>query len=398
MLEAPNSLFSIPIFFLFSAFSLTSGSTYNVLDYGAKSGGEIDSSKAFLDTWAAACTSTTSPLLYVPAGTFLLGSKTTFDGVDCKNSVTVQIDGTLVAPSDYTVVGNDGNWIVFEQTNGIVLTGGTFDGRGADLWSCKHAGNQCPVGATNLAFYDSNNIQISGVTSVNSQIFHVIIQECTNVNIKGLTISAPGDSPNTDGIHLAKSSNVNVTGSTIATGDDCISISSGIYNVWIEDIQCGPGHGISIGSLGAEPNEEGVQNVTVKHCTIQETLNGVRIKTWARPSTSYVKQVIFQNVTMVNAGNPIIIDQNYSPGSPDVGDSSGVEISGVTFQYIRGTSSTKAAISINCSPSKPCWGITLQDIDLTSGDQPAEVSCSNVYGSNVGTVVPAGCINKSIGK
>ncbi|CAI9108342.1 OLC1v1007912C1 [Oldenlandia corymbosa var. corymbosa] len=395
MVVAPKSLFSIPILLLFSTFSLASSrASFNVLDYGAKMGGKIDSSKAFLDTWQAACASTTSSVVYVPKGTFLLGSKTTFAGAFCKNNVAMQIDGTLVAPSDYRVIGDDGHWIVFWQTNGMVLRGGILDGRGANLWNCKKAGKQCPIGVTNLAFSNSNNVQIRGVTSINSQMFHVVIHECTNVNIKGFRISAPGDSRNTDGIHLSRSSNVIVTGSTISTGDDCISISPGSSNVLVENIFCGPGHGISIGSIGAQHNEGGVQNVTVRHCTIQNTQNGVRIKTWAKPSSAYVKKVIFQNVTMVNAGNPIIIDQNYRSN----GQTSGVQISGVTFQHIRGTSSTKDGISINCSRSKPCKGITLHNINLSFGGQPGGTSCSNVFGRNVGTVVPAGCIKKSTWK
>ncbi|KAE9451851.1 hypothetical protein C3L33_16248, partial [Rhododendron williamsianum] len=80
------------------------------------------------------------------------------------------------------------------------------------------------------------------------------------------------------------SSGVTVLNSRIATGDDCISIGPGSSNLWIENVACGPGHGISIGSLGWELQEPGVQNVTVKTVTFTSTSNGVRIKTWGRPS------------------------------------------------------------------------------------------------------------------
>jgi len=56
-----------------------------------------------------------------------------------------------------------------------------------------------------------------------------------------------------------------------------------------------------------------VQNVTVKSATFTGTENGVRIKSWARPSNGFVRNVIFQHLTMVNAQNPIIIDQKYCP-------------------------------------------------------------------------------------
>jgi len=76
----------------------------------------------------------------------------------------------------------------------------------------------------------------------------------------------------------------------------------------------------SIGSLGKESQEKGVENVTVKWAAFTGTTNGLRIKTWGRPSDGFVKGVVFEHVTMQNVDNPIIIDQNYCPddkGCPD---------------------------------------------------------------------------------
>lgn len=54
--------------------------------------------------------------------------------------------------------------------------------------------------------------------------------------------------------------------------------------------------------------------MTVKSVTFTGTENGVRIKTWARPSHGFVRGVLFQHLQMVNVQNPVIIDQNYCPG------------------------------------------------------------------------------------
>jgi polygalacturonase len=75
-------------------------------------------------------------------------------------------------------------------------------------------------------------------------MFHIVIDKCNNVRVQEVKISAAGNSPNTDGIHVELSSSVNILNSNIATGDDCISIGPGTTNLWIEDIVCGPGHGI----------------------------------------------------------------------------------------------------------------------------------------------------------
>ena len=75
-------------------------------------------------------------------------------------------------------------------------------------------------------------------------MFHVVIDGCHNMKLDGIRVSASGKSPNTDGIHLQSSSGVTVLNSHISTGDDCISMGPGNSNVWIENIACGPGHGI----------------------------------------------------------------------------------------------------------------------------------------------------------
>lgn len=69
----------------------------------------------------------------------------------------------------------------------------------------------------------------------------------------------------------------------------------------------------SIGSLGKDPIEDGVENVTVKSCGFINTQNGVRIKSWGRPSSGFARNIRFQHITVTNVHNPIIIDQNYCP-------------------------------------------------------------------------------------
>lgn len=66
----------------------------------------------------------------------------------------------------------------------------------------------------------------------------------------------------------------------LSTGDDCISIQTGCSSIFIRDVICGPGHGISIGSLGKDNTRACVSNVTVRDVKMHDTLNGVRIKTW----------------------------------------------------------------------------------------------------------------------
>ena len=66
-----------------------------------------------------------------------------------------------------------------------------------------------------------------------------------------------------------------------------------------------------------ETEEDGVHNVTVKSSIFTGTQNGVRIKSWGRPSNESATKVYFQHIIMNNMKNPIIIDQNYCPHLKD---------------------------------------------------------------------------------
>lgn len=151
-------MFLILTFTLFY-YSLTSilaaNPTFNVNSYGAKSDGKSDSTRAFLSAWGAACATTAPATIYVPPGRFLLRNAI-FEGKSCKNNaITIRIDGTLVAPSDYNVIGNSGSWLKFERVTGVSINGGTLDGEGSSLWACKNSGKSCPKGVTvrNPTFY-----------------------------------------------------------------------------------------------------------------------------------------------------------------------------------------------------------------------------------------------------
>lgn len=136
---------------LYLATANAAAASYNVVSFGAKPDGRTDSTKAFLSAWNKACTSRNPAAIYVPQGRFLLGSAT-FQGKYCKG-VSITIDGTLVAPSDYRVIGKSENWLLFENVDGVSIHGGVLDAQGKSLWNCKNSGHgNCPTGATVRTF------------------------------------------------------------------------------------------------------------------------------------------------------------------------------------------------------------------------------------------------------
>ncbi|KAJ1414427.1 Pectin lyase fold/virulence factor [Sesbania bispinosa] len=374
--------------------TLAKSTIYNVVDFGANPNGQNDSTEAFLSAWNKACGSPNPTAIYVPQGQFLLGSSMRFSGQYCgNNAISITIDGTLVAPSDYSVIGGAGYWLTFDQVSGVSIHGGVLDGQGTSLWDCKTSGKtNCPIGASTIGLIDSENIVITGLTSLNSQLFHILINGSHNIKMHGVTIMADGNSPNTDGIHIQYSSDVTILKPRIRTGDDCISIGPGTSNLHIEDVACGPGHGISIGSLGWYLNEPGVKNVTVKKATFSKTQNGFRIKSWGRPSIGFVRHVHFAHAIMEDVQNPIVIDQNYCPfyeGCPS--EASGIIVGDVSYKDIQGTSATKVAVRFDCSSVHPCKRIRLEDLKLTYKDQVPQALCNHAGGTALGTVQPESC-------
>ncbi|WOH15657.1 hypothetical protein DCAR_0935200 [Daucus carota subsp. sativus] len=365
----------------------------NVLRLGARADGRTDVSKVFLRAWNSACASTRPAQIYVPRGRYLIRGPIVFSGHNCKHSMFIRIQGTIVASTNYNLIATNGNWIKFENVNGLSISGGIIDAKGAALWNCKKSGNNCPAGATSIGFYSSTNVVVSRLTSINSQMFHMIVYKCRTVRLRGIKILALGSSPNTDGINVQLSSGVSIFNSRISTGDDCVSIGPGTTNTWIENVFCGPGHGISIGSLGWDLHEPGVQNLTVKSVAFRNSDNGVRIKTWARSSNGFVRDVLFKNIAMSNVKNPILIDQDYCPNNQDCpGKVSGIKISNVRYQDIRGSSATPIAVQLQCSKKYPCSGIRLQDVVLTYKNQAAKASCANAGGTASGVIKPSGCL------
>lgn len=72
---------------------------------------------------------------------------------------------------------------------------------------------------------------------------------------------------------------------------------------------------------------------------------------------------------------------------------SGVKISRVRFEEIRGSSSSAVAINLVCSSSNPCLGITLRDIKLSYLKGSATSSCINAAGTASGFVIPRSCLS-----
>ncbi|CAH8361510.1 unnamed protein product [Eruca vesicaria subsp. sativa] len=371
---------------------------FDVRNYSARCDGQRDNTFAFTGAWNDACQWTGErSTVYIPAGIFYL-RQVTFAG-PCKSNITFVINGTLLAPRNPHAIKQE-EWIVFKYVDNLTVTGGgLLDGQGSYSWPL----NDCSKNAScrplpmNMAFEFVRFSRINGIRSLNSKMGHFNLFSVENFNITDVTITAPGDSPNTDGIKIGRSKDMHISNVTIGTGDDCIAILDGNTNLEISNVRCGPGHGISVGSLGRNKAEKNVEGLTVRNSIFNGTTNGLRIKTWAKSvSQTLVSNFSYENIHMINVKNPIVIDQQYCPnGQCDSHGnySSHVQIKDVKYNNIWGTSTTKAALNIQCSKSCPCQDVVLSNINLVYKGRDGLVTalCENVVGSVLGKIVPGDC-------
>ncbi|KAL8136607.1 hypothetical protein V2J09_002608 [Rumex salicifolius] len=380
------------------------GSTIDISKLGAKPGSDV--APAWKKAWKQACKSPTHVKIVIPKGNYSL-SCIEFTG-PCKAPITMEIAGNFQAPSSMSqFTGPDPTWVRFERVMHLTVTavsgGGIFDGNGEEGWTTKGCFKDglCKTKPYNFRYFYVNNSIIQGITSLDSKQFHNMIIRCENLTMKSVKIIAPGDARNTDGFHVARSKDVKILDCPIQTGDDCISIGDGTKNLTVERVSCGPGHGISVGSLGKFDHEDEVRGIYITNCSFKNTDNGLRIKSWLNSKPCTASQMHFKDIIMDNVSNPIFIDQAYCPSTKcDTSVPSQVKISDVSFKNIRGTGSNPSVLRLVCSRGHPCNNVHLENIDLkyTGPLGPAASECCNVKPMVVGKVSPQACAVKTTEK
>ncbi|TVU20405.1 hypothetical protein EJB05_36612, partial [Eragrostis curvula] len=399
-------------------------------DFGAVGDGIADDTKAFAAAWNASCTAADNVILNVPAGKSFQIWPLTLSG-PCSNEIKLLISGNIVAPENPADWGNGDNsqWLHFSKVANLKVTGGgIIDGRGQQWWAqCQekkldrehhhdhhhgdndhhHDKKDCSKPAPKAVhFEDCKGISVRGITLQNSPQHHLTFTRCSNIDANYLRITAPADSPNTNGVHLVDSYNVHIMDNLLATGDDCVSIVGNCTDVRLRALSCGPGHGISIGTLGENNSTDYVEKIKIDTLFISNAENGVRIRTAHKMGGGFARKVKFESIVMRNVKNPIIIDQGRShhlsdPSSDDKKSSNdttkprAVLVEDINYIDITGTSASKHAITFSCSDVMPCRHLRLKNVNLTRvGGHKVKSYCRKAFGKSVGTVVPESCLMK----
>ncbi|MCX8684140.1 glycoside hydrolase family 28 protein [Gilliamella sp. B2889] len=306
----------------------------NVRDYGAEATGIWYDTKAF-QTAINDCAQNGGGKVIVPAGYYLseplfLKSNIEFH-LEKGAVVQASAEESAYHPSEEQKKWSSSaeslpltkQWIGFiniaEEKN-IAITGeGIIDGQGSTLLEkyraeTRQAGKKGPTNRPRLLlFKNANNILVEGVTIQNSPSFHIVFKNVEDITINKTTISAPAWWQNTDAIDPMDSRRVSITKNTISVGDDHVAIKSTVNNLshdfYIADNNFMLGRGLSIGS----ETYGGVSNLLAENNTFTDAMYGIRIKS-PRGKGGEVKDIEYNNTTMVNVKTPIVLSAYYKGG------------------------------------------------------------------------------------
>ncbi|CAL0311886.1 unnamed protein product [Lupinus luteus] len=331
--------------------------TFDVMSFGAKGNGISDDSMALRAAWNGAC-KVAGATVKVPAKHKFLIMPITLQG-PCLPGLTLQIDGTLLAPPDASSWPKSSlfQWINFKWVQNLTIKGsGTVDGKGSNWWSSSESYDMQAI-----RFYASNYIVVRDIKIINSPLCHLKFDNSKGINVNNITISSPENSPNTDGIHLQNTQDVEIQHSDIGTG-----------------------------GLGKDNTMACVSNIIVEDITMRNTLYGARIKTW-QGGIGIVKNVSFSRIQVYDVSYPITIDQYYCDKHICKNQTGTVVITGVKFDQISGSYATQP-VHLACSNSIPCTDVDLTDIQLRPSltyRDFQQTLCWNSYGKSQGSLLPS---------
>ncbi|KAL8473563.1 hypothetical protein ACS0TY_030408 [Phlomoides rotata] len=284
----------------------------------------------------------------------------------------------------------------------VIITGnnGTIDGQGKmwwDLWwnrTLNHTRGHL------VELVNSHNILISNLTFRNSPFWTIHPVYSSNVVIRDMTILAPLNAPNTDGIDPDSSTNVCIEDCYIESGDDLVAVKSGwdqygirmakpSMNITIRRVSgttptCS---GIGIGS----EMSGGISDVLVEDLYVRDSAAGVRIKT-DRGRGGYIGNITIRNIMMERVKIPIRFSRGADDHPDEKWDRKALpRVRGIYISNVVSIDSRKAPLleGIEGAPFEDIFMRNVSVLGLSSSS--VKWNCEFVSGVSVG-VCPIPCL------
>ena len=381
---------------------------FDVTKYGAQGDGTNDCTEAFAKA-IRACHDAGGGRVIVPAGNYLSGPIHLLSNVNLHlvKNATIRFSTDpkkflpLVFSRDVSEMMNYSPFVyAFEQEN-IGITGeGTLDGQASKSvwmeWTKKADGKtltemgdrEIPVAQRVMGeghFIRPNfvepvrcrNVLIEGVRVVDSPMWELHPLYCTNVTIRGVSISSHGK--NNDGCDPDSCTDVLIKDCEFDTGDDCIAVKAGrdhdgrrvkipCENIVIQNCRFKDGHGgVTLGSETAG----GLRNVFAENCEFDspDLDQALRFKT--NPARGgFIENIFIRNCRIAVSRYGIYITMRYASSGAKDGDAmprvQDIDIRDCSFARL-----TKQAVVIEgWSPSATVSNVTVANCQFMNVAQP----------------------------
>jgi len=192
---------------------------FNIMDYGAVGDGKTLCTAA-IQSAIDSCAFSGGGEVYVPPGVFLTGS------LILKNHVEFYLEKNSVILGSKQLSDYSAGVLIFalDREDVSIEGGGKIDGQGRSFWEGKERLFSRPNGL--VRFENCRRVFVSDVELTDSPKFNLYFDRCEDVHVDAIRIVNSLDSPNTDGIDIANTSDVFISNSYIETGDDAICLKS----------------------------------------------------------------------------------------------------------------------------------------------------------------------------
>ena len=302
----------ILLYFLFVSLSIASKSAiYNVMDSGAKNNG-LEHTTLQIQNTIDKCYINGGGVVYVPQGEYLVGT------LNLKSNVEFHLESgaVLKATTDLSKYQRHNDQLagVFytEDSKNVSITGpGKIFGQGMefmykdsakiirgdvnnyirqkfDFRKVENGIGDGPVMPKEryhqmIIFSNCSNVSLTGFEVVDAPYWTFLIVHCDRVKVTGISINNNLLIPNSDGLDIISSSNVNVTGCIITCGDDAIVLA---------------GYAHHFGDPGFKGILKPSRNINVSNCILQSRSSAIRIGGWDQ---NHMSDYNFDNITIFDS-------------------------------------------------------------------------------------------------
>jgi len=224
----------------------------------------------------------------------------------------------------------------------------------------------------------------------------------TNLDFKNMKLHTGYPTHNTDGLLLAGVHGACVDNIDVLNGDDCLKVMDSTSDVTFSNFRIQGGHGMTVGGGG---DSLSIDNVRWVNGTAIDTVHGAQIK-WTHGTGGHIKNIVYENINMINVAAPIHIDGNYHGGDEkakmEIGDLHFMDITatydgqnrnpgGGDWPSADGKCSPESplkfhSIGFGCTSKRPCNHVHLHNVHIQGA---SHWGCDHCSGDTDGNVSPS---------